>query len=108
MNFSKRRSMQERTLAEEIPQRDTSMFPIPEQHLLQDEKKTVLWEAVNALDEGHREIVVMRHVHNMSYQEMADALQCPLGTVMSRLYQARAELRKKLSHYVVGKASRHV
>jgi RNA polymerase sigma-70 factor, ECF subfamily len=53
-------------------------------------------EAIQLLPEEHREIIVLREYEEMSYQEIAKLLECPLGTVMSRLGRARAKLRALL------------
>jgi DNA-directed RNA polymerase specialized sigma24 family protein len=57
----------------------------------------VVREAIRQLPEGAREIIVLREYEDMSYQEIADLLDCPLGTVMSRLGRARARLRKLIA-----------
>ena len=54
--------------------------------------------AVDALPEGHRQTVIMADLKNMSYKEIAEALGCPLGTVMSRLHRGRKLLRDALDH----------
>jgi len=48
--------------------------------------------ALNALSDNHREILVMREVQDLSYEEIAEALGVPKGTVMSRLFHARKKL----------------
>jgi RNA polymerase sigma-70 factor (ECF subfamily) len=48
---------------------------------------------VIALDEPFRETFVLREIHNLSYREIADIVEAPVGTVMSRLARARALLR---------------
>lgn len=54
-------------------------------------------DAVGALPELLREVIVLREIESMSYQEIADLQQCPIGTVMSRLSRARATLRAALA-----------
>ena len=54
-------------------------------------------EAMERLSEGHREIVVLRHFEELSYEEIAEVLQVPQGTVMSRLYRARKALMQVLA-----------
>lgn len=53
-------------------------------------------EAMGRLSPDHRAVVVLREVQGLSYHEMAEALGCSEGTVMSRLYYARKALRKSL------------
>jgi RNA polymerase sigma-70 factor (ECF subfamily) len=52
------------------------------------------------LSKEHREVIVMREVEGMSYDEMAAALGVPRGTVESRLHRARAELRERFKGYL--------
>ncbi|MDA1001577.1 MAG: sigma-70 family RNA polymerase sigma factor, partial [bacterium] len=54
-------------------------------------------EALVSLPEKFRQIVILSDVEGFSYKEIADIEDCPLGTVMSRLYRARRMLRDKLS-----------
>ena len=54
---------------------------------------------VRTLAPEHREVIVMREFDQMSYAEIAEVLQVPIGTVESRLHRARADLRAKLQEY---------
>lgn len=65
-------------------------------------------EAIDSLPALHREIVVLRDIEGFSYQEIASMLNCPAGTVMSRLGRAREKLRQKLGRQQTGKAARAV
>jgi len=56
--------------------------------------------ALLQLSPAHREVLVLREFEQMSYEEIAEVLGVPQGTVESRLYRARAELREKLSAYL--------
>lgn len=60
--------------------------------LLQSEVR----HAVDMLSEGYREVVVLRDIEGLSYAEIAKLLDCPKGTVMSRLARARETLRRIL------------
>ena len=53
--------------------------------------------AIDKLPDAYREIVVLRDIEGFSYQEIATVLNCPAGTVMSRLGRAREKLREALS-----------
>ncbi|MBI3546883.1 MAG: RNA polymerase sigma factor [Gammaproteobacteria bacterium] len=55
-----------------------------------------LMEALQALSPQHREILVLFYLADLNYSEMAQALELPAGTVMSRLNRARAALRQLL------------
>lgn len=60
-----------------------------------------LAQALDQLSLDHREVIVLREVEGFSYDEIADALKVPRGTVESRLHRARGELRKHLKAYSV-------
>jgi RNA polymerase sigma-70 factor (ECF subfamily) len=64
-----------------------------------NETKERLWKAIGQLSPDHREIIVLRHFQEMSYAEIAEALDCPKGTVMSRLHAARRSLRDQLDRH---------
>lgn len=55
---------------------------------------------LETLSDEHREIVVLREIQQLSYDEISAMLKIPLGTVESRLYRARQELRKRFSGYM--------
>lgn len=55
--------------------------------------------ALRELSAEHREVVVLRELDGMSYEEIAGVLGVPRGTVESRLHRARAELRQRLGAY---------
>ncbi|MFW6154803.1 MAG: sigma-70 family RNA polymerase sigma factor [Planctomycetota bacterium] len=54
-------------------------------------------EAIEALDDEHRVVVVLRDIENMDYDQIAEVLAVPKGTVKSRLYRARTMLRETLT-----------
>ena len=60
------------------------------------EETLALEKALAALPAPDREIVLLRHLDGLSYEELAERLSIPIGTVMSRLFQARRRLRQKL------------
>jgi RNA polymerase sigma factor (sigma-70 family) len=53
-------------------------------------------QAISTLPENYREVVILCELEEMSYEEAAAALDCPVGTVRSRLHRARALLVEKL------------
>ncbi|MCB1273699.1 MAG: sigma-70 family RNA polymerase sigma factor [Leucobacter sp.] len=60
---------------------------------------TVVTDALNALPEDFRMVVYLADVEGFSYQEIADIIGRPIGTVMSRLHRGRARLRQALGEY---------
>jgi RNA polymerase sigma-70 factor (ECF subfamily) len=74
--------------------------PGPDASINRAEASKLLQAALDALDEDQREIVLLRDVDDLSYEEIAELLQLPKGTVKSRLHRARAELARRLSRKV--------
>ncbi|MCX5643434.1 MAG: RNA polymerase sigma factor [Phycisphaerae bacterium] len=68
----------------------------PEMIAERNESKDRIWRAIGQLDEKHREVIVLRHFRNLSYDEMAKLLFCNRGTVTSRLFYARQRLKEIL------------
>ncbi len=67
-----------------------------EESVLATERAKGISEAIAELDENLRNVIELRHFQDASYEEIADILDIPIGTVMSRLYRARKELRERL------------
>jgi RNA polymerase sigma-70 factor (ECF subfamily) len=70
----------------------------PEMVAERNESKDRIWRAIARLDEKHREVIVLRHFRDMSYDEMAKVMFCNRGTVTSRLFYARQKLKEILDH----------
>jgi RNA polymerase sigma-70 factor (ECF subfamily) len=68
----------------------------PEEVAKRNEMKDKVWQAIGKLDDKHREVIILRHFQNMSYDQIAEALYCNKGTVTSRLYYARKRLEELL------------
>ena len=68
----------------------------PEAVARRNEMKDKVWQAIGRLEEKHREVIILRHFQNMSYEQIAEALHCNKGTVTSRLYYARKKLEELL------------
>jgi RNA polymerase sigma-70 factor, ECF subfamily len=61
------------------------------------EETLLLEQAMLELRAEERELIILRHLDGLSYEELAQRLDVPLGTIMSRLYNARKNLRDKLA-----------
>jgi RNA polymerase sigma-70 factor (ECF subfamily) len=68
----------------------------PDEIADRNELKDRVWQAIAKLDEKHREVIILRHFQNMSYDQIAEALFCNKGTITSRLYYARKRLEELL------------
>ncbi len=70
--------------------------PSPESLLASSEKAELIRGAVLSLPNASRAVLVLREYEGLSYQEIAESLEIPIGTVMSRLSYARKLLKEKL------------
>lgn len=68
----------------------------PEGHLLTDEIARTIQQALDALPDDLRTAIVLRELEGMSYEEIANAMDCPIGTVRSRIFRAREAIDKRL------------
>ena len=68
----------------------------PEQAALARERERLLTQALRTLSRAYREVVVLRDVEGLSYEEVAATLEISVGTVKSRLSRGRNELRRRL------------
>lgn len=68
----------------------------PESLALTDEIGEAINKAVEALPEELRTAILLREIEGMSYEEIAEAMDCPVGTVRSRIFRAREAIDKKL------------
>ena len=80
----------------DAPHENLVARPDPLGDLTRAELVEKLRQAVLALPPHYREVVVLCELHEMSYQESAEALGCAVGTVRSRLHRARAMLAEKM------------
>ena len=70
--------------------------PLPFQKMERDEIRRRINQAVKKLSPEHRAVILMREMDGMQYEEIAAALDCSIGTVMSRLFYARRKLQETL------------
>ncbi len=68
----------------------------PADHTARSEHESRLRACFAGLSEEHQAVLALRTIENMSYEDIATALHVPIGTVMSRLSRARAELARRL------------
>ncbi len=68
----------------------------PEDSIVRKDLEEKIGQALLRLKPKEREIIILQHFQDYSYQQIADLLGIPIGTVMSRLYGARGALRREL------------
>jgi RNA polymerase sigma-70 factor (ECF subfamily) len=70
----------------------------PEQQLVRTETQEEVQAAIAALPENYRAAVILKYLHDMSLQEIADILEVPVSTVKTRIHRGREALRNGLRH----------
>ena len=95
LNYVRRRK-RETNLSGAIPDNTYNPEVIRER----DERKDAVWKAIWELEPGEREIIIFKHFQELSYEDIAQILDCPVGTVMSRLYYARKKLKEKVERWL--------
>ena len=78
----------------------TQLDASPSRSLLRRELGEKLEEALAQLPEKHRAILLLRELEGMSYEDLSRTLDIPKGTVMSRLFHARAKVQRLLASYL--------
>jgi len=89
-----RRTKWEKTQRDEFDERVLAQTAgaDPEQDLVEKETKTLVWEGLNRLSADMRMVIILRDLQGKSYEEVAEVLDLPLGTVKSRVNRARLQL----------------
>lgn len=87
----------EQTGTEPIDMRDDLR---PGQSLETAERQTAVRAALAELSEEFRTVLVLKEMEGLKYEEIAEIVDCPIGTVRSRIHRAREELRERLSAWM--------
>ena len=69
----------------------------PENRMARDELETTVFQAIEDLPEELKIAVTLREFDGLSYEDIAEVMQCPVGTVRSRIFRAREAIEKKIS-----------
>lgn len=93
-----------RKRAEPLDERLVDRGVSPAEGAERSERSLLIERAVDQLSESYREVIVLRHWLDLSYEEIAEALHVPAKTVKSRLFSARARLGEILATMGVGTA----
>jgi RNA polymerase sigma-70 factor (ECF subfamily) len=67
----------------------------PEQEYAVEERRAEIERVVRQLPSVYRELIILRHQHDLSYDEIAEVMSLPLGTVKNRLFRAREMMRQQ-------------
>jgi len=89
-----------------VPTADGSYSP--EETVQRREVQRQVQLCLNELTDDHRLVLIMREIQGLSYEEIASALQCSIGTVKSRISRARNALKEKLSEQELLASSRRL
>jgi RNA polymerase sigma-70 factor (ECF subfamily) len=89
----------------ELPERAEKIEEGPEATALRREELAEVVAAMDELAPAYRAALTLRHMQQLSYQEVADALGIPLGTVKTHLHRARAALRVRLAARMKGRSA---
>ncbi len=68
----------------------------PEQQSERQERRAEIDDVIRALPPAYRELIILRHGHDLSYDEIAEVTGLPLGTVKNRIFRAREAMRSPL------------
>jgi RNA polymerase sigma-70 factor (ECF subfamily) len=74
----------------------------PGKTLIRKEIRDHIAQALDSLSDNHRAVLVMRELDGMTYEEMAVAMKCSKGTIMSRLFHARKNMQRRLVELMGG------
>lgn len=81
----------------EIPDNDYK----PDREIIESERKQVLENAINSLPEKYKTVIMLRHSEDMEYEEIAQKLNLPLGTVKAHIFRGRELLNKYLKDKII-------
>lgn len=82
--------------------------PLPEDQVISGEQYDIIKECIAQLKLEYKSVIILRDIQNYSYQEIADILNIPMGTVKSNISRARAQLRNALKSRLSGYGERRV
>lgn len=94
-----------KTPTQDIDPADAELFAVddqfkdietPERLIQRDQLQTVVFEAIEALPSDLKRALKLRELEGLSYEEIAEQMDCPIGTVRSRIFRARESVEKKM------------
>ena len=95
-----RRPPSEDILAEDAESYDVGtnlrVVDTPENEMLSNELKNIVFDTIKGLQEDLRTAITLREIEGLSYEEIAEIMDCPVGTVRSRIFRAREIIESKV------------
>jgi RNA polymerase sigma factor rpoE len=95
-----RRPPSEDILAEDAESYDVGtnlrVVDTPENEMLSNELKNIVFDTIKGLQEDLRTAITLREIEGLSYEEIAEIMDCPVGTVRSRIFRAREIIESKI------------
>jgi RNA polymerase sigma-70 factor (ECF subfamily) len=96
----RRNSSREQALTSEVDGEERELTVMsrklsPEQEYAVEERRAEIERVVRQLPAPYRELIILRHQHDLSYDEIAEVMSLPLGTVKNRLFRAREMMRQQ-------------
>lgn len=103
IDYLRKKKLKTTSIDKPIKTREGEMsFELPDEQaetdrsIIRKQRKKIITHAINNLPEKYRQVIEMRHIEELSYQEIADKLDLPLGTVKAHIFRAREMLYKAL------------
>lgn len=100
VDYLRRSSSREQAMTSEVDGEEREMSVMsrklsPEQEYAVEERRAEIERVVRQLPSVYRELIILRHQHDLSYDEIAEVMSLPLGTVKNRLFRAREMMRQQ-------------
>ncbi len=107
IDFIRKRKLQTYSIDKPIESKDGDYtFELPDESyeadkgMISDQKTKLLNEAIAKLPEKYKKVIRLRHVEEQSYEEIAEALKLPIGTIKAHIFRAREMLYKHLKNRI--------
>jgi RNA polymerase sigma factor (sigma-70 family) len=107
IDYIRKRKLQMYSIDKPIESKDSDYaFELPDEtyeadgEFIRDQRAALLQEAIGELPEKYRRVIQLRHMEERTYEEIAEMLKLPIGTVKAHIFRARELLYKQLRHRI--------
>jgi len=107
IDYIRKKKLQMYSIDKPIESKDSDfVFELPDESyeadkdLISNQRAVLLRRAISDLPEKYRRVIALRHVEERSYEEIAEILKLPIGTVKAHIFRARELLYKQLRHQI--------